>query len=105
MNNREVLKLALDALEMHIHGAGSIIYSKMAWDALHAELAKSEPKPIALVSYSYCKEDDYSVSGPHLRLYHIHENGDAVFNANHYGNGIERPKPGFVVPLYRKEDL
>ena len=42
----EALKLTMDALEMQIHGAGSIIHSKLAWQAGHdalANITKQEP--------------------------------------------------------------
>ena len=45
--SKRVMQMAYDALEMQIHGAGSIIHSKIAWGALKTELTKSEPEPVA----------------------------------------------------------
>ncbi len=84
MSTRDVMQQALDALEMQIHGAGSIIHSKMAWDALHAELAKPEHAPVAWV-------------GPAR-----HTLFDAEFQS------MAKMLPGdarLFTPLYRKEDV
>lgn len=39
----QAIQLMMEALEMHIHGAGSIIHSKLAWQAGHDALVELEP--------------------------------------------------------------
>jgi len=82
MSTREVMQLALDALEMQIHGAGSIIHSKMAWDALKAELAKPEPEPVGWANSAHNFSGKYSTF---IVAYH--------------------KSTGWDVPLYRKEGV
>ena len=54
----EALKLMMEALEMQIHGAGSIIHSKLAWQAGHEALAEPvKQEPVAVeqsAPYGFC---------------------------------------------------
>ncbi len=103
MTKRELLQMALDSLVSRC--GTNADEQKLLIPMLRDELAKPEPEPVALASYSYCQGDDYGVEGPHLALYWLDQRSNAVFNSMHYPNGIDRPKAGFVSVLYRKEDL
>jgi len=105
MTKREVMQMALDALDYVSPMYNDVDVVADGIEALRAELAKPEPEPVALASYSYCQGDDYGVEGPHLALYWLDQRSNAVFNSMHYPNGIDRPKAGFVSVLYRKEGL